>query len=374
MQLGTLQEYIDRTGITAHYSPCGSLVLFDYNKMVSFTRDWDNLTRTARGLVFNVATGKVASRSFDKFYNLDEPEVGGYEKLPPGEITWLEKADGSMIECFYSIGRWWFTTRGSFNSDQAIWAEAWASTHLNFNMMSKVYTFIFECIYPENRIVVDYGDTEELRLTGIRHIESGEFLSYATMEYIAALIKSNIVKRFTFSDIHAALASRETLTINEEGYVGRIGNFMFKLKGNAYCLAHKAMSNMTPLAFWDAIDIATFKIPESFLSQIPEEFRSDVDALAGIVEKVHQDIIDKTMEYAASVPVFDSTTADGKKSRYLYISNNFPSGYVHRILSVVNNNSMHVRNEIHRAVRPNYNKFNGVTLSKALQRFIEEAD
>jgi hypothetical protein len=50
LELGNMNEYLGRENVTAQYSPCGRLVLFDYNNTATYARDWDRLTLTARGL------------------------------------------------------------------------------------------------------------------------------------------------------------------------------------------------------------------------------------------------------------------------------------------------------------------------------------
>ena len=40
-------------------------------------------------------------------------------------------------------------------------------------------TYCFEIIYPENKIVVDYGEIEDLLLSSIKHAKSGKHVSFA---------------------------------------------------------------------------------------------------------------------------------------------------------------------------------------------------
>lgn len=372
LQLGTLDQYLAKDNVTAFYSKCGRLVGFDYNKTATFTRDWDNLTMTARGLVFEVATGRLVSRAYDKFYNLHEPEVGGIAGLPVGiGVDGLEKADGSMISSFIYDGEVWYMTRGSFYSDQAKWAKNWGDAHLNAVDMATPVTFIFEAIYPENRIVVDYGDVTELRLTGIRVLDTGELLSYNEMLMVAGLLNCNIIKRYPYTTVDEVIEAVKHFTMNEEGIVLRYHNgFMVKIKGDEYCKVHRIISCITPLAFWRAIDIETFTIPTDFLTNLPEEFKNDVNELVATIEDAHISQYNHILSLAATVPSFD-LSADGKKQRYAYVSSRCGS-YTSYVMNVLNNKHFSVREAIHTAVRPTGNAIAG--MSESLRRFLRESD
>jgi hypothetical protein len=69
--------------------------------------------------------------------------------------------DGSLGILFYYRGEWVVTTRGSFTSDQAIRAKKILDEKYNLDLFNWKHTYLFEIIYPENRIVVRY-DYEDL--------------------------------------------------------------------------------------------------------------------------------------------------------------------------------------------------------------------
>ena len=368
---GTMQEYFGRENVTAQYSPCGRLVLFDYNKTGTFARDWDRLTLTARGIVFEVATGKLIARGYDKFFNLEEPEVGGAANLPEGRFRSLEKADGSCIISFFYDGEWWYITRGSFISDQAVWAKAYASTNLNMVIADTAMTHIFEALYPENRIVIDYGDKEALVLTGMRNPLTGVELGYTEMCNAADRIGCDVVKMFTFDSFAAMMDARENLTVNEEGFVITYDcGFKYKLKGEEYCKVHRAVSNITPLHFYRETNLDTLKINESFLELMPEEFRGDVDKMTELIEGIHRVEYDRLIALADTIPHFDDT-ADGKKDRYKYVEAKMGKDTLN-VMNVLNGKLKHVRTAVHRKVRPKRNVIAGVGLSPTLERIMAQ--
>ena len=374
LKLQDFQSYLDQDNVSRFYSPCGRLIGFDYNKTVVFNRLWNDVTKTARGLVFERATGKPVGRSLDKFFNLHEAEVGGIEGLPDENFIELEKADGSMISAFWYEGEWIFMTRGSFISTQAAWAKQWATKNMKLDLLDKSQTHVLEAIYPQNRIVVNYGDMEELKLIAVRDPVTGDYKSYEYMQKLAAMVGCGIVKRYTSKDVNEIVEKCKTLTMNEEGFVLRFDSgFMVKIKGEEYCKVHRIISHVTPLAFWRAIDCSTFKVPTDFLVGLPEEFRSDISELVRVTEEMHQTLLDKGYAGVQSMPHFDLDAA-GKKARYEYVRKNFPIDTACMVLDLMNGKERNVRVYIHRLVRPDGNLIEGAVLSESLQRFLAESD
>lgn len=374
LKLGLYQEYVDRENVTMFRSPCGRLAGFDYNKSIVFNRDWDNITMTARGLVFEANSGQIVSRSLDKFYNLGEPEIGGIEGLPK-DVSWiaLEKADGSMISSFNYSAEQFFMTRGSFVSSQAIWAKDWAHRKLRIDLMDKFMTYVFEGIYPQNRIVVDYGTTEELRLIAVRNPITGEFMPYDLMIKEAEKLGCGIVKKLPFKTIEEIVEHCKTLPMTEEGYVVRFDNgLMVKIKGEEYCKVHRIISHVTPLSFWRSIDLKTFTVPTEFLVNLPEEFKSDINELVRVTESQHKDELRRLYALAVTVPEF-MMDAEGKKQRYQYVTTTYGKDWYH-VLNLLNGKEFMVRDDIHRSVRPKNNLIEGVVLSDSLKRFLLESD
>lgn len=379
-----LHKFLGRENLTEHR--LDGLVSFDYNKTITFELDWDEVTINARGIVFDEDTGKVVALPFRKFWNMeelqgdDERAKGLVAKIPKryrpnltGESMILEKADGSCAIVFYAKGKWRVKTRGSFVSDQAVWASAYLHNFIKTEEMNKDWTYLFEIIYPENRIVVDYGDKEALVLTGIIVTATGEELWYDDMVVEAKKIECEIVKAYTFDKFEDIFNARDALTVNEEGFVITFRNgYKFKLKGEAYCNVHRKMCALTPLHFWRAINVHTFAMPDDFLSELPEEFRDTVDQLKAVTEDVHMNLYTKVLEYAMKVPEYPFDAA-GNKARYMYITEHVPKEYVGMVLGCVKGNYNKARESIHRMVRPKNNSFNGVEINDRLKRILNES-
>lgn len=374
-----LHKFLERENLTVHRFD--GLVSFDYNKTITFTMDWDEITINARGIVFEESTGKLVAFPYRKFWNKEELDGGDarsaemLSKLPAeyhpnfeGESMILEKADGSCAIVFYYNGKWYVKTRGSFVSEQALWASAYLHNFIDVDKMNKDHTYLFEIIYPQNRIVVDYGDKEALVLTGIIDTATQKEFWYDYLVTEAEKIGSDVVKAFVFEKFEDIFKAREQLTVNEEGFVITFRNgYKFKLKGEAYCNVHRKMCAVTPLHFWRELDTDTLTIPDDFLADLPEEFRHTVDELKYTIESLHQNLYNEVVEYAKTVPHFENDV-DGRRDRFFFIQKNIPKDYIHYVLSYLNGNLAALREAVHKAVRPNNNTFTDERLKSMLAR------
>lgn len=370
-----LQKFLERRNLVCQRK--NGLILFDYNKTVSFEFDWDEITINARGIVFDESTGKIVARPLRKFWNYEELQDEARASLLPeryrpnfkGKYMVLEKADGSCGICYFHDGNWSVNTRGSFESDQAIWATEYLYANLRTDLMNRSKTYIFEVIYPDNRIVVDYGDKEALVLITAIDTQTGEELWYDEIQKEAEKIGCEMVKVFQFDKFEDLFMAREGLTVNEEGFVITFENgYKFKLKGEAYCNVHRKMCALTPLHFWRAFDVESFSVPTSFLSELPEEFKETVDSYRDITESLHNAELKRVLDLASSMPQFSDA-----KERYMHLTANLPQHDVPLVLGVLTNKMGKLKDTIHRSMRPDKNKFPGVEMDKRLERIMDES-
>ncbi len=152
---GLLEE--ERNGnINIKYHPdYSNLALFKYSQDCATERNWNKFTLIARGLILDIENKIVVATSFTKFFNYSEMEEKGCSFLEPN-FTTSTKYDGSGINLFNFNNKWRTATCGSFISEQAQWAEKWLYDNVDLNYLDKSNTYIFEVIYPENKIVVSY--------------------------------------------------------------------------------------------------------------------------------------------------------------------------------------------------------------------------
>ena len=143
-----LNKYYEDGLVTKQVHPTLPLTIWNYTDKVQFEGLWDETTLMTRGLVTD-NDGNIVARPFKKFFNLDE---GKY--TPTEEFDVFEKMDGSLGILFNYDNQWVLATRGSFTSDQAIRGMEILKKY-KYERLIPGYTYLFEIIYPENRIVVD---------------------------------------------------------------------------------------------------------------------------------------------------------------------------------------------------------------------------
>lgn len=260
------------------------LVIFNYDHACTYDRAWDDITMQARGLILEEATGEVVFRNMKKFFNLGEVEATRYENLPPIGFTATEKMDGYLGCAFKWRDQWHVATRGSFDSEMAQWATPWFRANVRTDAMDPEYSYHFEVIYSR-KIVISY-DFEGLVLLTAVHKETGREMPYLQLVQDAKAMGVRVTPLMPqFGTLLELAEYVKALPHTKEGCVVTFNNGLkVKIKGSEYCRIHKIICRMTPLAFWEAYDTATGKIPRDYLLGIPEEFRETSDALLKAIE------------------------------------------------------------------------------------------
>lgn len=283
------ESYIEKGLIRKVVSPCKKLVLYNYTDHCTYEKAWDEVTLNARGTVYEIATGKVIAKAFPKFFNYGElSEEKKAEVLNAENFEVFEKMDGSLGIVYYYDGEWRVNTRGSFTSDQAIKGKEMIDSNYNMPDHLQGCTLLVEIIYPENKIIVDYGQQEKLVILG-SYGKQHEYLPYKYEETCMSHVPS--VKFNTIEELQAHLV---TLDHTEEGYVVRLENgYRVKFKSAEYLALARIMSNMSPLTFWERMENGV--IDREFLETLPEEFRDECDKIADRLEKQYKH---KGMKYA----------------------------------------------------------------------------
>lgn len=262
-------------------SDCGRLVLYNYTDHCTYERKWNKYTLNARGTVYEIATGKIVARAFPKFFNFGELAVSKQRNiLKQTDFYAFEKVDGSLGIIYFYDGKWQINTRGSFSSDQAVEGQKILdsgkySTHL----MNPDLTYLVEIIYPENKIIVDYGNDRDLIMLAIIEKETGNEVRPGNMQILANQLGFKHSEIHGFDNIQELIDLQEELSKNEEGYVVLLKNGeRVKFKSKEYLKLAAAMSYMTPLHFWKNMNGST--LPDEFLEAFPEEIREEAEAIA----------------------------------------------------------------------------------------------
>lgn len=177
MEVERIEPLIQAGIVRAARHPKLPLTIYNYTAKCQYERTWCDVSRVCRGLILD-DDGNIIARPFPKFFNLDEHSASDIAFSKPFSVT--EKVDGSMGVLYPSDDGWAIATRGSFTSDQAMRAtELYRSRHGGFRPQAG-RTYLFEIVYPDNRIVIDYGNSEELILLAVIDNQTGRDVDEAT--------------------------------------------------------------------------------------------------------------------------------------------------------------------------------------------------
>jgi hypothetical protein len=166
-----LQELIEFGYIKKRFHPKGKLVIYNYTAKTQYENFWEKDTIECRGLIKDL-DGNVVARPFKKFFNFDPLQ----HDIANKEYDVYTKFDGSLGILYFHEDVPYIATRGSFDSPQALHATKLLHTKYEHTIpvLDKSLTYLFEIIYPENRIVVDYNTTDILVLIGVIETKTGK--------------------------------------------------------------------------------------------------------------------------------------------------------------------------------------------------------
>ncbi|WP_457677754.1 T4 RnlA family RNA ligase [Thermovibrio sp.] len=138
------------------------------------------LKRELRGITFDSETGKVLSRPYHKFFNLNEAEESREERLRGREFIFREKLDGTMLHPVLIDGEVKLLTQKGFENPQTEKGKELLKRSEKLyrhtkELLKRGLTPIFELISPQFQLVIPY-EREELFLTEVRDNETGKYL------------------------------------------------------------------------------------------------------------------------------------------------------------------------------------------------------
>jgi hypothetical protein len=275
IDLPLLKTMIAEGYVHAQKHPTQDLFIYNYSPKTQYERVWNDVTLMCRGLVLD-ADYNIVARPFMKFFNLGEIEN---QVVPNEAFEVYEKLDGSLGIMYFVDNQAFIATRGSFTSDQAVKAntilqEKYAKIVQNTverseiphtcgkGPLDKTKTYLFEIIYPENRIVVDYGATEDLILTAIVDNETGLDLPLLDVGF-------PLVKQYHgIHDIHILHTLEET---NREGFIIKYkSGLRYKVKFEEYMRIHRIVTQVSNIHIWEYLSAG---MPfDEILDRVPDEF------------------------------------------------------------------------------------------------------
>jgi len=293
-------------------SRTGDLAIFKYTQDTHIQGLWNDTNRQARGIIFR-SDGTVVARPFPKFFNLGEVSETMVENLPwDEEIEIAEKVDGSCGIGYFLTGdvSWSLATPGSMESNQAKMGTQILNANYPTQLLPKDCTPIFEIIYPENRIVVDYKGETFLCLLGV--IEHGG-TEWHPMRVDQLAEKCGFKRPSRYNlDLRGDIPFED----NHEGYVARFASGRrVKVKSPAYLRVHRLLNYMSPKGVIELIRGKEYGVT---LRELPHGIRQDFDDIRAYVQTMHDKLRIETEDIAGRIPDAD------RKTQALWIQANTP--------------------------------------------------
>lgn len=286
-----LTAAIDAGHVTRKSHPRLPLSIYTYTRTCQYERVWNRVTTRCRGLVADDETGEVVALPLPKFFNVGEHEAGQpyAPALPDEPFEVYDKVDGSLAVVFHYAGHWQVASKGSFISTQAVWAQRLLDGKDTSGLVPGV-TYLAEILYPQNRIVVDYGDRRDLVLLAAFAADGREVpLDEAAAGWKAIGSVVTVWPAMPLAELLALAESnrlpggRAATGTDAEGFVLRFASGVrAKAKLAEYVRLHKVLTGVTERDIWRGHGIQRFAgRPVKQLAQALNCSASDIEASGG---------------------------------------------------------------------------------------------
>lgn len=302
VDLQELDSAIDSGFVKVSYSPDGIDRIYNYTDLAQFSPTaFDNeAVRACRGLIVDDKDSVIA-RSWRKFFNYGQKP----DDIDPSSLVEVtDKLDGSLGIIHYDVGnKVRVATRGSFISEQALHATEWLKS-TGWKPPSVYilhdYTILVEIIYPDNRIVCDYGDLDTLSLLGAVEVDTGRYLSIdEALELVGPDWPGTATEVLPYKTLTEALSApprdgKEGMCVH---FLGK--NHIVKIKQADYIALHKLVFNLSTKAIWERL-VAGDSV-DKIIDGLPDEFHTWVRDTAGALISQADDTVSAATELYKSL-------------------------------------------------------------------------
>ncbi|MET9888239.1 T4 RnlA family RNA ligase [Streptomyces sp. NPDC006430] len=286
-----LAAAVEAGHVTRKPHPELPLSIYTYTRTAQYERVWNRVTTRCRGLVADDTTGEIVALPLPKFFNVGEHESGQpyAPALPDEPFEVYDKVDGSLAVVFHYAGSWRVASKGSFISAQATWGQRRLDGRDTSALVPGV-TYLAEVLYPQNRIVVDYGERRDLVLLAAFGRDGTEVpLAEAAAHWQGIGSVVTVWPAMPLDEL-MALAESNTMPGGEratgtdaEGFVLRFASGVrAKAKLAEYVRLHRLVTGVTERDIWRSHGIERFTgLPVKELAQGLNCTVADIEASGG---------------------------------------------------------------------------------------------
>ncbi len=340
-----LQQEIDLGYVNVQKHKKYDLYIYNYSQKTQFNSHWNFITMACRGLILD-GDFNIVARPFQKFFNFEELNYN----VPNEEWIATEKLDGSL----FIVGRYKqfiiTATRGSFDSDQAMMGrEILQKKYIDkgVNPFKLGVTYLFEVIYKENRIVIDYNDLEDIILLATLDNETGLDIIGENPPRIGFPIVSFFQYGKSVEQLFRLKSINEK---NKEGFVVKFLNSgtRIKIKFEDYIRLHRIVTGVSSKTIWECLKNESTL--DEFITNVPDEFHSWVKEVSNeLLTKYHEILTQALIQFELMKK--NENVLITKKDKALYILN-LPKHLQSVLFAMINDNSY--RHIIWGQIKPKY--------------------
>jgi hypothetical protein len=273
------------------------------------------IVRECRGLIIDIFSLRPVSRTFNRFFNLNEDpnDLFNPKLIKRAE----EKADGSLISVYWYGDRWNVASRGNAYAEGS---TPFGKTFCDIFMeiidmplerfmtnMFRDHSFTFELCSMYNKVIKMY-ETPVLYLLNAVELKSGKEMDSYSLDHCAVTLGVNRPKLYDI-DIDTVFESFKDFPATEEGYVliDVHGNRV-KVKNPSYVELHHIKGNgeITPkricnVVFRGELDEVLSYFPEyrEFFDPYQAAYDFMVDEINQIWNNINK--IDDQKEFALTI-------------------------------------------------------------------------
>lgn len=295
MDTTKLDELVTQGYLRAQAHPYLPYSIYNYTEKTNYEGHWNEHTLACRGLILE-DDGTIVSRPFRKFFNHGQacaPTIA-----LDAAVTVTDKMDGSLGILYPTVTGHAVATRGSFTSDQAEHAtKVWNERYAALWAPEPHLTYLFEIVYPANRIVVDYGDMDDLVLLGAVDTATGVTVPSTSLDW-----PGPVAEVFPYATFAEALAAPERT--GAEGVVIHVtdSDERVKVKQEDYIRLHKIVTGLNARAVWEVL--ANGSDLDTFVAGLPDEFH---DWTRDVARQLSTDVANAEFD---AVTAFNKVIAD----------------------------------------------------------------
>ncbi|MGO4456929.1 RNA ligase [Streptomyces sp. M-16] len=286
-----LAAAIDAGHVTRKPHPELPLSIYTYTRTAQYEQIWNRVTTRCRGLVADDTTGAVVALPLPKFFNVGEHEQGRpyAPALPDEPFEVYDKVDGSLAVVFHYADHWRVASKGSFISAQATWGQRRLDSRDTAALVPGV-TYLAEILYPQNRIVVDYGDRRDLVLLAAYGPDGTEVpLAEVAAHWrdIGSVVTvwpaMPLAELLALTEANALPGGERASGTDAEGFVLRFASGVrAKAKLGEYVRLHRLLTRVTERDIWRSHGVQRFAgLPAKQLAQGLNCTVADIEACGG---------------------------------------------------------------------------------------------